>query len=126
MIQPPIVAADLWRKVMDLAADRCQCQGACGKKHLTPARKPGRCEHENGTYLKEHGHLRLLAIPRDPSLPWHEAATLPAARLIAFCRPCAAGVRRILTRAEKAQPPQDDGLFAVEAFTVSRSGGDTT
>ena len=124
-IPPPIVGADLWQQVMTAAADRCECKGACGKKHLTAARKPGRCEHENGQYLKDHGRLRLLAIPRDPSLPWHEAATLPARRLIAFCRPCADGVRRILNRAEKAQPPQDDGLFAIEAYAVGRAG-DTT
>lgn len=125
-MKPPIVGADLWQAVMDLAGDRCQCQGSCGKKHLTPKRKPGRCEHENGTYVKGEGHLRLLALPRDPSLPWHIAATLPARRLIAFCLPCAKGVSTVINRAVKVQPPQADQLFAVEAYTVGRSAGDTT
>lgn len=124
--RPPIVGADLWQQVMDLAAGRCQCQGSCGKKHLTAARKPGRCEHENEMYVKGHGRIRLLALPRDPSLPWHEAATLPARRLIAFCLPCAKGVSTVINRAVKALPPQDDELFAVEAYTVGRSAGDTT
>jgi hypothetical protein len=125
-VTPPIVGAELWQAVMTAAADQCECQGACGKKHLTPTRKPGRCEHTNGAYITGQGRIRLLAIPRDPSLPWHEAATLPSRRLIAFCRPCADGVRRILNRAVKALPPQEDGLFAAEAFTVGRSGGDVS
>lgn len=114
VVKPPLVGADLWRAVMVLAEDRCQCQGACGKGHLTPARKPGRCEHENGAYVKGVGRLKLLAIPRDPLLPWHEAAALPPARLIAFCRPCADGVRRAINRGVKAMPPQDEGLFAID------------
>lgn len=72
------------------------------------------------------GRIRLLAIPRDPTLPFHQAARLPARRLIAFCPECADGVRRILNRAVKAQPPQTDGLFDAEPYTVSRAVGDST
>lgn len=124
-VAPPIVAADLWTEVMAIAEDRCQCQGACGKKHQTAERKPGRCEHVNGVYVKGSGRLKLLAIPRDPSLAWHEAAALPASRLIAFCRPCADGVRRTINRAVKAQPPQCDGLFEAAAYKAGE-GSDVT
>jgi hypothetical protein len=125
-MKPPIVGADLWRAVMKLAGDRCQCTGACGKKHLTPARKPGRCEHVNGEYVKGSGRLRLLALPRDPFLPWHEAASLPPARLIAFCRPCADGVRRAINRGVKALPPQDTGLFDAAPYATGRTASNDT
>lgn len=117
-IQPPMIGAEVWQDVMTLAADRCQCQGACGKKHLGKNRKPGRCERVQDEYVKGRGRIRLLAVPRDPSLPFHEAARLPARRLIAFCPECADGVRRILNRAVKAQPPQEDSLFDADDYRV--------
>ncbi|MFI0718887.1 hypothetical protein [Streptomyces sp. NPDC021224] len=121
----PIVAGDLYRQVLAAAKGQCQCQGACGKKHADAARKPGRCENGDGTYTKGVGSTHILAIPRDPTLPFHEAAALPARRLIAFCRPCADGVRRVVNRAVKALPPQDAGLFDVEPYRASE-GGDVT
>jgi hypothetical protein len=124
--KPPLVGAEVWQGVMTLAGDRCQCQGACGKKHAGPNRKPGRCTRENDEYVKGKGRIRLLAIPQDPTLPFHQAARLPARRLIAFCPECADGVRRILNRAVKAQPPQTDGLFDAAPYTVSRTAGDNT
>ncbi|GAA3852020.1 hypothetical protein GCM10023084_02770 [Streptomyces lacrimifluminis] len=119
MTRPPMVGAEVWQDVMTLAGDRCQCQGACGKKHAGPDRKPGRCEREQEEYVKGRGRIRLLAIPRDPSLPFHEAARLPARRLIAFCPECSDGVRRAIGRAAKAQAPQVDGLFAAEDYLVN-------
>lgn len=108
-MKEPVVGAALWREVVALAGERCQCTGACGKKHRGPDRKPGRCE------AIEHGRAHLLALPRNPLLPWHKAAGLPARHLIAFCPDCAAGVRRAINRGIKAQPPQADGLFDAEA-----------
>lgn len=129
---PPIVAAELWQAVMELAGDRCQCAAGpkgsapCGKRHLTPTRKPGRCEHTNGEYVKGTGRLRLLALPRDPFLAWHEAAALPPARLIAFCLPCADGVRRAINRGVKALPPQDSGLFDATPYAADRTAANDT
>jgi hypothetical protein len=125
-VPPPLVGADLWQAVVDLAENRCQCQGACGKRHLTPERKPGRCELVNGAHVKGLGQLRLLAVPRDPTLPWHEAAALPPKRLIAFCRPCADGVRRAINRGVKAMPPQEDALFDTEPYAAIRAASNPT
>jgi hypothetical protein len=127
MTKPPILGAAIWQDVMTLAGDRCQCKGACGKKHTGPDRKPARCVRTNDEYVKGKGRVRLLALPRDPTLPFHEAARLPARRLIAFCPECADGVRRILNRAAKAAPPQGEGLFdAAEFTTAGRQVGDVT
>ncbi|WP_330236121.1 hypothetical protein [Streptomyces sp. NBC_00566] len=126
MTNPPIIGAEVWQDVMTLAGDRCQCQGACGKRHTGPNRKPDRCPRVADEYVKGKGRVRLLAIPRDPSLPWHEAARLPARRLIAFCPDCSDGVRRAFNRAAKANPPQADGLFDAEPYTVGRASGDMT
>lgn len=104
-MKPPIVGADLWQRVMNAAGDRCECQGACGKKHADRrTRKQGRCEHVNGW-------APLLAVPRDPGVPWHEAAQLPAEGLAAFCEDCHDAVRRAIKHEAKNRPPQADGLF---------------
>lgn len=125
-MKPPIVAADLYSQVLTAAGDQCQCTGACGKRHLTPERKPGRCEAIEGQYAgPRKGKAHLVALPRNPLLPWHKAASLPAKNLIAFCPVCADGVRRAINRGVKAQPPQPDGLFAAEPYRASE-GGDVT
>jgi hypothetical protein len=122
----PVVGADLWRQVVAAAMDRCQCTGACGKRHLTPERKPGRCEAVEGRYAgPKKGRAHLLALPRNPLLPWHRAASLPARNLIAFCPDCADGVRRALNRGVKAQAPQPDGLFDAAPYQAA-DGGDVT
>lgn len=126
MTNPPLVGAEIWQDVMTLAGDRCQCQGACGKKHLGPDRKPGRCVRVQDEYVKGKGRIRLLALPRDPLLPFHEAARLPARRLIAFCPECSDGARRAINRAVKAAPPQEEGLFDAEPYSVGAGGGDIT
>jgi hypothetical protein len=128
VLDGPLVGAALYNQVLTLAGRRCQCQGACGKKHAPRAAKaPWRCEHRQGQHVTKLGSVRLLAIPHDPSLPWHLAGQLPARRLIAFCPPCADGVRRAINRAAKAQPPQDGGLFDAEPYAVrDRDRGDVT
>lgn len=126
MTKPPLVGAEVWQDVITLADDRCQCQGACGKKHTGKDRKPGRCTHEQDEYVKGRGRIKLQAIPRDPTLPFHLAARLPARRLIAFCPECSDGVRRAINRAVKAQPPQPDGLFDAEPYAVGKGSGDVT
>lgn len=114
--RPPLVAAALWTAVMERAGNRCECKGACGSKHTDRDKKPGRCETANGDYVTKIGYVVLLATPRDPINEgcFAKAAALPARRLIALCPPCQAGVKRILARAEKALPPQMEGLFGEE------------
>lgn len=124
MIRPPIVGAPVWNAVMKAAGNRCECQGACGKKH-DPERKrvQGRCEIRNGQRTTKRGTVALIATPRDPvnEGDFHVAASLPAERLIAFCPDCYDGVRRIFKRAEKQLPPQEEGLFGADEFYVPKS-----
>jgi len=121
MIRPPLVGAAIWNTVMKRAEDRCECQGACGKKH-DPDRKrvQGRCEMTNGRRVTKRGVITLIATPRDPinEGDFHIAASLPASRLIAFCPDCYDGVRRIIKRATKQLEPQGDGLFDAAEFRV--------
>jgi hypothetical protein len=121
MIRPPLVGAAIWNTVMKRANDRCECQGACGKKH-DPERKrvQGRCEMTNGKRVTKRGVITLIATPRDPinEGDFATAASLPPSRLIAFCPDCYDGVHRILKRAQKQMEPQMDELFPVEEFRV--------
>jgi hypothetical protein len=124
MIRPPLVGAPTWNAVMKKADNRCECQGACGKKH-DPERKrvQGRCDMTNGRRVPKRGVITLIAMPRDPvnDGDFHVAAALPPSRLIAFCPDCHDGVRRTFKRAEKQLPPQEDELFAVDELRVSPS-----
>lgn len=120
-VRPPIVGAALWTAVMKRAENRCERQGACGAKHADRQRRPGRCERVNDEYVsKRKARIHLIATPRDPvnEGSFVAAAQLPARRLIALCPDCYDGVRRIFKKAEKAIPPQEDGLFGVEEFYV--------
>lgn len=121
MIRPPLVGAPVWNAVMKNADNRCECQGACGKKH-DPERKrvQGRCEIRNGQRTTKRGMVSLIATPRDPVNEggFHVAAALPASRLIAFCPDCYDGVRRVFKRAVKLLPPQEDELFPTDEFRV--------
>lgn len=121
MIRPPLVGAAIWQAVIDRCGGRCECQGACGKKH-DPERKrvQGRCDATNGQRTTKRGIIALIATPRDPvnESSFHVAASLPARRLIALCPDCYDGVRRIFKRAEKQLPPQDEGLFDTADFYV--------
>jgi hypothetical protein len=123
-VRPPIVGAALWTAVMKNADHRCECKGACGQKH-DPNRRgvQHRCEHYNGQHISKKGEVVLIATPRDPinEGDFVTAASLPARRLAAMCPGCYDAVRRKIKAAEKAIPPQDDGLFAVEEFVVSKA-----
>jgi hypothetical protein len=123
-VRPPIVGAALWTAVMKNAGDRCECRGACGKKHdADRKRKQGRCPLENGKHVSKRGEIILIAMPRDPigEGDFVTAAQLPARRLAAMCPDCYDAVRRKIKAAEKQLPPQDEGLFAVEEFYVAPS-----
>jgi hypothetical protein len=69
----------LWREVIDRAGGRCECRGACGRKHKDdPA---GRCTRENAETAPLH------AVPREP-VTTRVAASLPAEAMHALCGPC--------------------------------------
>lgn len=121
-VRPPIVGAALWSAVMNRAGDRCECRGACGKKHTDRrTKKPDRCEHYNGEHVSKRGKIHMIATPRDPvnEGDFATAAQLPPRRLIALCPDCYDGVRRIFKRAEKQMAPQDEGLFDAAEFFVA-------
>lgn len=123
-VRPPIVGAALWTAVMRKADNRCECRGACGKRHSASGqRTQGRCDLENGKRISKRGEVALLAMPRDPigEGDFATAAALPASRLAAMCPNCYDAVRRKIARALKSLPPQEDGLFAVDEFYVAPS-----
>lgn len=123
-VRPPIVGAALWSAVMKNAGDRCECRGACGKKHdADRRRKQGRCDLENGKYVSKRGRIVLIAMPRDPigEGDFATAAQLPARRLAAMCPPCYDAVLAKIRKAVKALPPQDDGLFGADEYYVPTS-----
>ena len=69
----------LWREVIDAAGGRCECRGACGRKHNgDPA---GRCTRENTQTAPLH------AVPREP-VTTRAAVSLPASAMHALCGPC--------------------------------------
>ncbi|MFM9703650.1 hypothetical protein [Streptomyces galilaeus] len=121
MIRPPLVGAPIWNTVMKNAEDRCECKGACGKKH-DPERKrvQGRCDMTNGKRTTKRGAITLIAMPRDPinEGSFAVAAQLPASRLAAMCPDRYDAVRRKIKAAEKKLLPQDEGLFDTAEFYV--------
>jgi hypothetical protein len=123
-VRPPIVGAALWTAVMKNAGHRCECRGACGKKH-DPNRRgnQGRCELENGKHVSKRGEVVLIAMPRDPigDGDFVTAASLPPRRLAAMCPDCYDAVRRKIAKAVKQLEPQMDELFDVEEFRVDPS-----
>jgi hypothetical protein len=107
---------------MKNAGHRCECRGACGKKHSANGRRTqGRCDLENGKHISKRGEVVLIAMPRDPINEgcFVKAASLPARRLAAMCPDCHDGVRRKITKAVKQLPPQEDELFPVDEFYVA-------
>lgn len=107
-VRPPIVGAALWTAVMKNAGHRCECRGACGKKHdADRKRKQGRCPLENGQRISKKGEVVLIAMPRDPigEGDFAVAAQLPPRRLAAMCAPCYDAVLAKIRKAVKALPP---------------------
>jgi hypothetical protein len=66
----------LWLEVIARAGGRCECRGACGRKH-----KNDRCTRENTETAPLH------AVPREP-VTTRVAASLPAEAMHALCGPC--------------------------------------
>jgi serine/threonine-protein kinase RsbW len=72
-------ARPAWDEVLDRAAWRCECAGACGRPH--------RCQ-------TEHSHTHLLHLMPVWPAGAAEAARLPAAALVAMCPTCQDGAAR--------------------------------
>ncbi|MEU7066944.1 hypothetical protein [Streptomyces sp. NPDC046161] len=122
-VRPPLVGAALWTAVMKTAEDRCECRGACGKKHDPDrTRQQQRCPVRNGDHLSRVGLVVLIATPRDPinEGDFATAAQLPAKRLAAMCRPCHDAVLRKIRAAVKKLPVGDE-LFDSSAYYVAPS-----
>lgn len=84
----------LWREVIGRAGGRCECRGACGRKHSDdPA---GRCTRLNTETVPLH------AVPREPVMG-HAAVTLPADALHALCGPCHDTTARMQAAARRAE-----------------------
>jgi hypothetical protein len=86
-----------WREVITRAGDRCECRGACGRKHKDGG---GRCAREHTASAP------LAAVPREPA-PTRIAAALPAAGLHALCRSCHDGLAAAW-KAERAAGPRGE------------------
>jgi hypothetical protein len=82
-----------WIEVVTRAGDRCECRGACDRKHTDGG---GRCTRLNSD------RAPLAAVPREP-VPTHIAAALPAAGLQALCGPCHDGLARARKTARAAE-----------------------
>lgn len=76
-------------EVVTRAGLRCQCSGACGRKHRDSG---GRCASEHGTARP------LFAAPSDPAVPEHTAWQVPVTELAAWCGPCLDAARRQAAR----------------------------
>lgn len=68
-----------WLEVVDRAGGRCECRGACGRKHADDP--GGRCAREHTPTAPLH------AVPREP-VTTRAAASLPAVAMHALCGPC--------------------------------------
>lgn len=68
-----------WQEVVDRAGGRCECRGACGRKHRSDP--VGRCDREHMPAAPLH------AVPREPATT-RAAASLPADAMHALCARC--------------------------------------
>ncbi|MFG3346924.1 hypothetical protein ACGF1Z_17880 [Streptomyces sp. NPDC048018] len=109
----PLVAAGVWRPVMEAAGYRCQCTGQCGSTH---AKGDGRCPREHDHHAsKTRGPVHLVAAPPDPLTSTLAAARLPVAALRAWCPACYSAARRIANRAATQDTGDEFALFDLEA-----------
>ncbi|MGD6742978.1 hypothetical protein ACOKM3_14170 [Streptomyces sp. BH106] len=104
--RPPIADPNgAYAEVMRRAGWSCQCGGSitCGGRHAY-----GCCD-TSAEYRKP-----LIALPRDPDTPAHEAVTLGPDDLVALCRACA--TRRTKTHKQerekqRAEQAAESALF---------------
>lgn len=96
MSSEPLSATPAWRRAVDAASGRCQCTGACGRKHLAGA---GACTAEHGVL---GARLNLATDGR------------------VYCAPCFAPIAKAAHAAELAKTAQadaerfaQDSLFAL-------------
>ena len=83
----PLAATETWRRVVAQAVGRCQCEGACGRRH---AKSQGRCT----AGLAAVPAARLFVAASDPYVDPERAWRLPVEQLSAWCGPCLDGARR--------------------------------
>jgi hypothetical protein len=124
MIRPPIVGAELWRRVMSAADFKCECFGSCGARH-TPARQRAAAggQHICGWPMTPGG-MPLVVAPADPCVPAHEAVAMPETELLAWCARCYAGALATARRAAKDAPEPTGELFDPTPFRRGdRAGG---
>lgn len=74
-----------WLEVVDRAGGRCECRGACGRKHNSDP--GGRCTREHTPAAPLH------AVPREPAIT-RAAASLSADAMCALCARCHDGTTR--------------------------------
>jgi hypothetical protein len=85
VVQPTVRTRPLgdpptWTVVIGAADRRCECTGACGRRH---SRTDFRCDRTH-----DQGGIRLIAAPTDLALPLSEAAELTPDELRAWCPDC--------------------------------------
>lgn len=108
MNHPPIYGHETWRPVIEQAAGRCWCTGACGTKHAITG---GQCDHTDGQHLSKHGPSRLIVAPPDLARARFPGAARTGTQLVAWCIPCYDKARARAEKKAKAQQPEPDGLF---------------
>jgi len=120
MIRPPIVGAELWRRVMSAAEYRCECFGSCGSKH-TPLAGPRAAGGGQRVCARPMvpGGVPLVVAPVDPAVSAYEAAAMPETELVAWCARCYSGAVAIARRSAKAAPEPTAGLFDAAPFRRS-------
>ena len=82
----PLGAPPAWLPVVAAADWRCECTGACGRRH---SRSEFRCDREHG-----RAGVRLMVAPADLMLTLAQAAEVEADDLHAWCPECHRLARR--------------------------------
>lgn len=115
IIQPPtstepIGNPPIWDAAMNRSGGRCECTGACGRRH---SKSEFRCDRTH-----DRGRVRLLVAPADLSLTPQQAARLTLPDLLHWCPDCHQAARRrhtaaaaIAARLQGRQAPAPEALF---------------